>query len=132
MRKIVRGLIIFFLLTGAISLVVILLIRVTPLPPEEEMHYARETLSEAGRDKADTYSKKLYTEAKAAYDSALANWRRENKRFIYFRNYEKVEKYAILSSQKANQATSSSQTNSNTLRVKLKDKIDSLHDLLIQ
>lgn len=129
MRKVVRGLIIFIILTGTVSLAVLLLIRAIPLPPEEEMHYARISLSEAGRDKADTYSKKLYTEAKAAYDSAMDNWSIENKRFVYFRNFEKVKMYAILSAQKANQATSSSNTNSNTLKVKLKDKIESLNKI---
>jgi len=131
MRKVVKGLIIFILLTGGVSLIILLLIRITPEPPTEEMDHARQTLSEARRDKADTYSKKLYTEAKAAYDSAMANWRRENTRFIFFRNYEKVEMYAKLSAQKANQATSSSQTNSNSLRVKIKDKIDSLNKIVL-
>jgi L,D-peptidoglycan transpeptidase YkuD (ErfK/YbiS/YcfS/YnhG family) len=131
MRRVVKGLIIFVLLTGGVSLTIWLLIRLTPLPPVEEMDHARQTLSEARRDKADTYSKKLFTEAKAAYDSAMANWRRENNRFIFFRNFEKVEMYAKQSAQKANQATSSSQTNSNSLRVKIKDKIDSLNKIVI-
>ena len=127
MRTVFRWLIFIIVSAGFISLVILLLVRVTPLPPANDMHDARRTLSEAGRDKADTYSKKLYTEAKAAYDSAMANWRRENERFLFFRNYEKVEMYAKLSAKKANQATESSQTNSSTLKVKLKDKIESLN-----
>jgi L,D-peptidoglycan transpeptidase YkuD (ErfK/YbiS/YcfS/YnhG family) len=126
-RKVVRWLIIIMVSAGFISLVILLLVRATPLPPIEDMHYARQTLSEAGRDNADTYSKKLYTEARAAYDSAMANWRRENERFLFFRNYEKVEMYAKLSAEKADQAIESSQTNSSTLKIKLKDKIDSLN-----
>ncbi len=127
MTKALRWLIFGIASAGFILLVIFSLVRFTPLPPAEEMHYARQTLSRAGRDKADTYSKKLFTEAKDAYDSAMANWRRENERFLFLRNYEKVEMYAILSAKKADLATESSQTNSNTLRVKLKDKIDLLN-----
>jgi murein L,D-transpeptidase YafK len=127
MRKLVRWLI--FILSSAVLiwLFILLLIRITPLPPEDEMTFARHILSEAGRDKADTYSKKLYSEAKADYDSALAVWRRENKRFLFFRNYEKVETYAKLSAKTASQANENSETNSNTLKIRLKDKIDSIN-----
>ena len=124
---VLRWLIFILASAGVIWLVILLLVRLTPLPPTEEMHFARQTLSEAGKDKADTYSKKLYTEAKAAYDSAMSDWRRENKRFIFFRNYDKVETYAKISAKKANLATESSQTNSNTLKIKLKSKIDTLN-----
>jgi hypothetical protein len=91
------------------------------------MHNARLMLSEAGRGKADTYSKKIFTEAKAAYDSAMSIWRRENERFLFFRNYDKVGMYAELSAKKASQATESSQTNSNALKIKLQNKIDSIN-----
>jgi L,D-peptidoglycan transpeptidase YkuD (ErfK/YbiS/YcfS/YnhG family) len=127
MRQDFKGLIITLILAVAIPLVIWLLIRLTPQPPEAEMSFARETLSRASRNKADTYSKKLYIEAKAAYDSAMSNWRRENKRFIFFRNYEKVESFAELSAKKATQATESSNENSSTLKIKLKDKIESLN-----
>jgi L,D-peptidoglycan transpeptidase YkuD (ErfK/YbiS/YcfS/YnhG family) len=129
MRKFFRWLIVFLASGGVISLVILLLVRFTPAPPVDDINFARETLSKAGRDKADTYSKKLFTEAKTAYDSAMANWKRENGRFIFFRNYKKVEMYAKLSAKKANQAAQSSQTNSNTLKIKLKDKIDSLNKI---
>jgi hypothetical protein len=126
MRKILRWLIFILSTAALIWLVILLLIHITPLPPEDEMTYARQTLSEAGRGKADTYSKKLYSEAKADYDSAMAIWRRENKRFLFFRHYEKVETYAKLSAKTANQANESSETNSSTLKIRLKDKIDSI------
>jgi L,D-peptidoglycan transpeptidase YkuD (ErfK/YbiS/YcfS/YnhG family) len=127
MRKVFSRIIIITALAGFISLIILLLVRITPSPPENDMVYARHTLAEAGRDKAGTYSKKLYSEANAAYDSAMACWRRENNRFLFFRNYEKVRTYAKLSANKANLATESSQSNSTSLRVKLKDKIDTLN-----
>ena len=43
------------------------------------MDYARECLAEATRKNADTYSSKLFNEAKTCYDSAMANWKRENE-----------------------------------------------------
>ena len=48
------------------------------------MENARIKLSQAGSNRADTYSKKLYTEAKILYDSAMVNWQNENKTiYIY-------------------------------------------------
>ena len=40
------------------------------------MENAREILSKAETNKADTYSKKLFTEAKIFYDSAMVNWQK--------------------------------------------------------
>jgi hypothetical protein len=91
------------------------------------MQYALQSLSEAGRDKADTYSKKLYIESKAAYDSAMVCWKIENKKFIFFRNFSRVGMFARLSAKKANQAAESSISNSTSLRARLKDKIDELN-----
>jgi hypothetical protein len=96
------------------------------------MDHAREILSEARKSNAGTYSKKLYTDAKIFYDSAMLNWQRENKRFIYFRHYDKVIKFADLSVKKANEAIDNSVKTSSNLKVKLKLKIESLNDLVGQ
>lgn len=128
MKKVLRSLVIIIASLGFITLIILLLVRFTPQPPVGEMEYARETLSNAGTNKAGTYSKKLYSEAKANFDSAMVNWQRENEKFIFFRNYDKVKFYALISAKKGKQATESSITNSNTLKVKLKDKIDSVNE----
>ena len=96
------------------------------------MEHAREILSRAGSNKADTYSKKLYTEAKTFYDSAMVNWQKENKRFIFFRHYERVKMFAELSAKKATQASENSVSSSTNLKIKLKQKIESLNDLVAQ
>jgi hypothetical protein len=127
MRQGYRELGITLVLALLIPFAIWLLVRLTPLPPEEDMDIARGTLSKARQDKADTYSRRLYTEAKVAYDSAMNNWKRENRKFIFFRNYGKVGTYARISAKKASQATESSQTNSSTLKVNLKDKIESVN-----
>jgi len=130
MRKIWRDVLIFSAIAVSIPLVILLLIRFTPQPPVGKVEYAREILSKAGTNRADTYSKKLFTEAKIFYDSAMVNWHKENARFIYFRHYDKVAMFAELSAKKANLATDNSINNSSNLKTKLKLKISSLNDLV--
>jgi len=110
-----------------ITLAIIMLVRFIPKPPEEKVTYARIALSEATSSKADTYSKRLYNEAKALYDSAIINWQEENKRFIYVRNFEKVAGFAELSARKAEQASKISKNNVLDLHVYLKQKADNLN-----
>jgi hypothetical protein len=126
MRKFLRWPVSIIGLAGFIALVILLLVRITPLPPISDMKIAMELLSKAGTNKAGTYSRKLYSEARANFDSAMVNWHRENERFLFSRNYEKVKSFALISAKKAKQATENSITNSNILKVKLKDKISSL------
>jgi hypothetical protein len=132
MRKIWRELLFFSAIAVSIPLIVLILIRITPKPPTGEMEHAREILSRAGTNKADTYSKKLYTEAKTFYDSAMVNWQKENKRFIFFRHYERVKMFAELSAKKASQASENSVSSSSNLKTKLKQKIEALNDLVDQ
>jgi len=130
MRKVWRDVLIFAAVAVSIPLTILLLIRFTPQPPIGEMEYAREILSMAGTNRADTYSKKLFTQAKIYYDSAMVNWQKENKRFLYFRDYEKVVMFAELSAKKASHAAENSITSTSNLKIKLKQKIDSLNDLI--
>ena len=132
MRKVWRDVLIFSAIAISIPLAILLLIRFTPSPPIGEMEYAREILSKAGTNKADTYSKKLFIEAKICYDSAMVNWQAENKRFIYFRHYDKVARFAVLSAKKANMAADNSISSSSNLKIILKQKISSLNDLVAQ
>jgi hypothetical protein len=132
MRKVWRDVLIFSAIAVSIPLIILLLIRFTPRPPIGQMEYAREILSKAETNKADTYSKKLFTEAKIFYDSAMVNWQRENKRFIYFRHYDRVIMFADLSAKKASQATDNSISSSSNLKFKLKEKIEFLNNLVIQ
>jgi len=132
MRKVWRDVLIFSAIAVSIPLIILLLIRFTPRPPIGQMEYAREIISKAETNKADTYSKKLFTEAKIFYDSAMVNWQRENKRFIYFRHYDRVIMFADLSAKKASQATDNSISSSSNLKFKLKEKIEFLNNLVIQ
>ena len=130
MKKVWRDVLMFSAIAVIIPLIVLLLVRFTPKPPITEMEYARETLSLAGKNKADTYSKKLYNTAKSYYDSAMMNWEKENKRFLYFRDYGKVVMFAELSAKKATEAGENSISSTSNLKIKLKEKIEHLNDLI--
>jgi hypothetical protein len=130
MRKVWRDVLVFSAIAVAIPIIILLLIHFTPTPPIDKMEYARETLSMAETNRADIYSRKLFTQAKVFYDSAMVNWKKENKKFIYLRNYDKVEMYADLSAKKATQSGENSVVSTSNLKIKLKQKIDSLNDLV--
>jgi hypothetical protein len=130
MRKIWRGVLIFSGIVVSVPLIILLLIHLTPAPPTDEMRMAREALAKAERNNADIYSKRLFTEAKTLYDSALMDWQKQNKRFLYARNYKKVVMYAEMSSKKAVQATENSVNTTLNLKLKVKQKIESLNDLV--
>jgi len=132
LKKVWKNLIIFIILLALIPVSIVLLVRFTPQPPEGEVEYARLILSQAASNDAAFYSKKLYGEARALYDSAMTNWEKENKRFIYFRDFEKVASFAELSAKKAEQATKVSRVNATDLNIRLKQKIDTLNNLTNQ
>jgi L,D-peptidoglycan transpeptidase YkuD (ErfK/YbiS/YcfS/YnhG family) len=129
-KKSLKKVIIFIVTLALITLAVILLVRFVPQPPEEKVAYARIALSEATSNNADTYSRNLYREAKALYDSAMISWQKENRRFIYFRNYEKVAGFAELSARKAEQSAKISKNNVTDLNIILKQKIDKLNNII--
>jgi hypothetical protein len=130
MRKNWRDVLIITAVAVAIPLVILLLIRLTPQPPIAEMENAREKLSLAESKRADKYSKKLFTEARIFYDSAMVNWQKENRRFLYIRKYEKVVMFSELSIKKSIQATENSINNTLNLKKNLIQKIDSLGNLI--
>jgi hypothetical protein len=120
-----------FVIAGLLlTATIMLLVHFVPVPPVEEVEFARNALAEAGANKADIYSKKFYTQAKTYYDSAMVNWHRENKEFFYFRDYEKVIKFAKLSADKSLAAEENSNTSSSGLKSGLKQKFESLTNLV--
>lgn len=132
MKKIRRNILIITLLTFFAAIAVLSMVYLTPEPPVAEMDYARECLAEATRKNADMYSSKLFNEAKTSYDSAMVNWKRENERFIFFRDYERVLQFANLTAEKAISATESSINNTSTLRDRAAQKVDKLNKLVAE
>lgn len=115
----------------SVPLVIVLLIRLTPRPPADAIKTAREAISMAVKDRADTYSRKLFTEARIAYDSAMVNWKRQNRKFIFFRDYDSVLMYAELAAKKAEQASDNSTSSTATFKTKVRQKINSMKDLIV-
>jgi len=114
-----------------ILLIVLLLFRLVPEPPVVSVSKAREALSAARLNKAGTYSPVPYREAEALFDSAMANWQKENKRFIWFRDFEKVKKFAEMSGKKSAEALQSSTLNAEDLKTRLIHRIDSVNNLIL-
>lgn len=130
MRRILRGIFILAVSAGLIAGAIFLLIRLTPQPPVEKVELARKSLAQAAQNKAETYARKQYSEAKALFDSAMKNWDRQNDRFIYLRNFEKVVSFADQSIKKSNQASEYAISNSTNLKTKIRQKIQELKDLV--
>jgi len=124
-----KNIIVIIVVLVLIPSTILLMVKLVPQPPQEKVKLARIALSEATSNKADTYSKNLYREAKALYDSAMINWQEENKRFIYFRDYEKVAGFAEQSARKAEQASKISRNNVTDLNIILRQKIDKLNNI---
>ena len=114
-----------------ILLIVLLLFRLVPESPFVSVSKAREALSAARLNKADTYSPGLFREAEALFDSAMANWQKENARFIYFRDFERTEMFAEMSEKKSAEALQSSTLNAEDLKTRLIHRIDSVNNLIL-
>jgi hypothetical protein len=112
MIKTNRQVVILLVIAGLAVLLIAGMIRLTPDSPVNDMEYARLLLIKAGTTKAVIYSKELYSEARAAYDSAMLTWHLENRRLIFLRDYRKVRAYALRSAEKAERAVTTSVTNS--------------------
>jgi hypothetical protein len=117
-------------IAGSTALIIFLLIRMTPSPPADDVENARIKLSRATSSRADTYSKKLYKEAKILYDSAMVSWKNENKKFIFIRNYDKVGKFANLSAKKSAEAADNSVISTANLKNNIRQKIDTLDNIV--
>lgn len=120
------------LLMAVISCIIMSMILFTPDPPVAEMEYARKCLADAGKSNAATYSAKLFNEAMNAYDSAMANWQKENRRFIFVRDYSRVQEFANISAEKAVHAAESSVSNSLGLKARTAQKIDTLNKIIAE
>ncbi len=129
-KKVWKKVIVLIAFAALIPLIVYLLVKLTPKPPVEAMEDARIAISEAASSNADTYSSNLYREAKTLYDSGMRFWRKQNSRFIYFRNYDTVAYLAKQSQKKAFQAAKISRNNASDLAVTLKQTIDTLTRLV--
>lgn len=126
MKRIIFISCVFALLAGLFAIFIYSI----PEPPVGDVEYALISLQQASQSKAQRYSSKLYKAAKANYDSAMVHWQRQNKKFILFRDYSKVTKFAKKSAESAKKATKNSSKLSKNLVVSVKDKIVSMNSLI--
>ena len=94
--------ILFSVVFVAISISVIIVSQ--KVLPTEDLRLAREALTFAKEAEANIYSEKIYKESNQMYDSAMLNWKRENDRFILFRDYNRILAFAKNSKKKAEEA----------------------------
>jgi murein L,D-transpeptidase YafK len=83
--------ILLLVLLMVLAMVVIAAIRIkSNRPPETAVIKAGKLLAEAELEKASEFAPKPFQEARMYYDSAMINWRIQNKRFILVRDYSEV------------------------------------------
>ncbi len=93
--------------------------------PLNETALAREALSQAKTSKADIYAKESFAKAECLYDSAMNNWKRENKKPFYKRrNYTNVKTYAALSEKESKKAAAEAVKKVSNFQVDLKRKLE--------
>jgi len=98
--------------TALVVLLAIAIIRVkTNKPPEGEMDRARKMISEAELLKSPSYAKKEYETAVNYFDSAMIEWKRENERFILFRDYHRTAELAEKSAESSGNAITAAKKN---------------------
>lgn len=131
MNKIWKHIIFITLISLFIAFTGFLVFYPVPLPPSQEMEIARYRLAEAVKTDAETYSDSLFNEAQRYYDSAMTLWQRENEKFLYSRNYEKVTLLAEISADKAIEAREDSKINTVSLRAGTGEKINIVKKTLL-
>jgi len=121
--------IIIYLVIAAvlISALVILFRALVPEPPQPEVEEARIAIAAARDHDAMVYSPRIFREAQNTYDSAMAEWKRENTRFILLRDYEGVRALAMTATEKANEATRNTISRSTSLKENLTSEINRLN-----
>ena len=105
-----------------------LFVKLVPAPPLKELEDARAAIADARNHNSIVYSAKIFKESRSFYDSAMIAWKTENKRFILFRDYERVRKFAILSEKKAAEATKRTIAKANDMRENLKQDLARLNE----
>ncbi len=107
-----------------------LFVNLVPDPPVKELEEARIAIADARSKNSVIYSAKLFKEARSFYDSAMISWKTENRRFILFRDYERVRKFSLLASKKAAEATKRTIAKEKDMKESLKRDIDRLNSEL--
>jgi hypothetical protein len=111
-------LIIIGILTSSVVIVYTVLILLMDKPPIEEFKSCQAILSKAKKVSADLYSPEYYSAAEKKYQAALTEWKIQDEKVFFLRNYSKSKELIMTAILKAQEANSSSGSNKNTLKMK--------------
>ena len=131
---------IFLIFIGFVSIVVLsLLIMTMDKPPVEAFNNCGKLLSNAKKVNADVYAPEQYSLAETNYKAALIEWKRQNEKVFFRRDFSKVEDILITATLKAEEAQMASGANKDTLKTKylkdielLRKKLVNYHDFFIK
>ena len=123
---------------SAVVIIWVVLILTMDKPPIAEFDSCQLILGKAKRANADVYSPEYYRAAEKKYQAALIEWKIQNEKIFFARNFTKAKGLIVTALLKAQEANSSSGANKNTLKMKylneielLKRKLDNYHDVFI-
>ena len=126
------------ILLSVFVIVYMVLILTMDKPPLTEFKSCQQILAKAKRANADVYSPEYYSAAERKYQSALLEWKIQNERVFFRRNYSRAKELIMTATLKAEEANASSGVNRNSLKMKylqeaelLKHKLDNYHDVFI-
>lgn len=126
------------ILFSMIVVVYAVLILTMDKPPLKEFKACQTILGKARRANAHVYAPEYYVSAERKYQSALFEWKIQNERVFFRRDYSKAKELILTATIKAEEANASSGVNKNSLKMKylqeielLKRKLDNYHDVFI-
>jgi len=126
------------ILLSTIIIIYVVLILTMDKPPIAEFDSCQAILGKAKRVNADVYSPEYYRNAEKKYQAALIEWKIQNEKVFFARDFSKAKELILSAIIKAQEANSSSGTNKNSLKMKylkeielLKRKLDNYHDVFI-
>lgn len=126
------------ILLTSMVLVYAILILTMNRPPIAEFKSCQVLLVTAKKVNADVYSPEYYKSAEKKYKAALIEWKIQNEKVFFTRNYSKAKELIITAILKAQEANASSGSNKDSLKMKylkeaelLKRKLDNYHDVFI-
>ena len=119
----------FFLILSVLVIAGGIIARIkTNMPPDIEVTQARKMLKESELERSPEFAKKSYRDASMYYDSAMVEWRNQNKKFILFRDYRKLSELANKSSESSKNAINEARKNISKTEDILETRIKKLGD----
>lgn len=107
-------------------------------PPLVEFNSCQVLIGKAKRANADVYAPVFYQAAEKKYQAALLEWKIQNEKVFFLRDFSKVKELVLTATLKAQEANVSSGENKNSLKMEylkevelLKLKLDNYHDVFI-